>query len=96
MAKTNARKRVSVSLDPELAEILAGFAAKEHTTPTSKALEYIKIGLKEDEDRYWSAVAEKAYDEFIQSEEKSIPIEDIWQDLTGSPLVPPPEPNSKN
>ena len=90
MAKINSRKRVSVSLDSELAEMLVGFARKEDKTPTSKALEYIKIGLKNDEDRYWSAVAEKAYDEFIASGEPGIPLEDIWKKHIGSDFPEPP------
>ena len=84
MAKIADRKRVSVSLDPELAEMLAGFARKEDITPTSKALEYIKIGLREDEDRYWSRVADEAYTEFLNSDQKTYSIEEIWEKHIGS------------
>jgi len=79
MSKTITKnRRVNVSLQDDLAQKLSFFSERENKPLASKALEYIKKGLEEDEDLYWTKLAEERMDEFKNSDQKTLTFNEIW------------------
>lgn len=84
--KTNpaTRKRVNLSLGAELFDQLNFFAKNSEIPLASKALDYIKKGIEEEEDQYLSILAETRYEEWKGSGEKTISAKDLWEKHTPS------------
>lgn len=82
----NSRQRVNLSLTQDLVEKLSFFADQREIPLASKALEYIKKGIEEDEDFYWSQLAEERHGQLEKSKEETLSFETIWKKHTKSDL----------
>ena len=69
------KKRITITLDHETDEILSSLASLEKVPASKKVLEFFKLGLRLEEDKYLSSLAE----ERLRNNQKFISHQEAWQ-----------------
>jgi len=70
-----AKKRISITLDRETDEILEEISNFENVPASKKVLEFFKIGLSLEEDKYLSILSEKR----LKDNKKFISHQEAWK-----------------
>ncbi len=71
---TTVKKRINVSIESDIEEMLKRVAKRDSVPQATKAAELLRVALEIEEDQIWAAVAEKRDDKKTQF----VPHEKAW------------------
>jgi predicted DNA-binding protein len=71
--------RINLSLSNEIHNIVRSLAFEDNVTPTTKALELLKVGIEIQEDKLYADIAEKRIKELDDGNKTTFSHDEFWK-----------------